>query len=102
MYDERRQHPRFPILLVAMAHTSSASFEVVCTNVSAGGAFLATRQALEPGSPIELELKPHGPEGPTVMLIAQVRYVVPRGSGGQPGFSVTWTEAHCPTSRLAL
>ena len=102
MHDDRRQHPRFPILLVAMAHTSEASFEVVCTNVSAGGAFLATRTAAQANAPIELELKPHGPEGPTVMLLGQVRYAVPRGTGSQPGFSVTWTEAQCPTSRLAL
>ncbi len=85
-----------------MAHTSEASFEVVCTNVSAGGAFLATRTAAQANAPIELELKPHGPDGPTVMLLGQVRYAVPRGTGSQPGFSVTWTEAQCPTSRLAL
>ncbi len=102
MYDDRRQHPRFPILLVAMAHTSMASFEVVCTNVSAGGAFLATRTEVALNAPVEVELKPHGPDGPTVMLHAKVRYLVQRGSGGQPGFSVIWSEAVCPTSRLAL
>jgi hypothetical protein len=102
MYDDRRQHPRFPILLVAMAHTSTTSFEAVCTNVSAGGAFLATRNQVLPGSPVELEVKPHGPDGPTVMMLANSRYVVPRGGQQQPGFSVIWVEAHCPTSRLAL
>ena len=102
MYEDRRQHPRFPILLVAGAHTPSSTFDVVCTNVSAGGGFLASRAAPPVGTPVELEIRPHGPDGPTVMLTAVVRNVVPPGGAGQPGFSVSWQAAHCPTSRLAL
>ena len=102
MFSDRRQHPRFPILLVATAHTPTTTLEVVLTNVSGGGAFLASRQAMSAGAPVEVEVKPHGPDGPTVMLHGLVRNVVAPGGAGQPGFAVAWTEAHCPTSRLAL
>lgn len=102
MIEDRRRHPRSTVLLVASALQGHVRIEVVCTNVSAAGAYLSCRVSPAVGAAVDVQLRPPEHEGAVVSLLATVVRTEPRGGACLPGFAVAWQQARCEHGEAPL
>jgi tRNA A-37 threonylcarbamoyl transferase component Bud32 len=102
MFQDRRRSPRHPVLVMATATAGAARFEVVCTNLSALGGFVACRTDLSAGAKVEFLVHVQGGDGPVLALAGTVVRSVGRGGLYQPGFAVTWVRARCEIGSAPL
>ncbi len=95
MFQDRRRHPRYPLLLKAVAVSGGERFDVVCANIGPAGAFFTSRQAPQVTGKLTIELRASGMGSAQVEIGALVVRVVPPGSTWPAGFAVRWTIVRC-------
>lgn len=95
---ERRRHTRRPVLLVMTMQVAGAMKEVVCVDLSAGGAYFASRIDLQPLQFVQVQLCSTYTAGRPVTLCGQVVYVIGSGTARPAGFAVQWQWARCAES----
>jgi hypothetical protein len=95
MFEDRRKHPRVPVLHKAQLVSGRERLDVVCTNVSASGAFVQSRSLPPLGGRVTLATRAGGPHTPLVELTATAVRTVPAGGMWPAGFAVTWQLARC-------
>ena len=95
MFEERRQTPRYPVLIRTAVSVLNERFDAVCTSVSPVGAFFTTRNPPHVGARVVVEIRSGGVDSPIVNLYAQVVRTVLAGSPYPIGFAVTWQTARC-------
>ncbi len=96
MFEDRRRHPRYPVLLAGEARpTGGKAFRVVCTSVSRAGAYFACSVEVAPGTELLTTLHTSASSG--VELACRVEAVRhnPRGGGESPGFGARWHSLIC-------
>ncbi len=93
MTGDRRREARHAVFLRGTVKWPGTSTEVVTTDVSLGGAFLATGGPLpKPGTRVVLVLEVDEDE-PVVEMRGRVVRVCQKGSGGTPGLGIQWLGA---------
>ncbi len=90
MIHDRRDKPRFPILLTTYGMVRDKRFDVVCLNSGPGGGFFACKSQPNINEIAIFYLQSPIAGGASVLARARVVRTVPRGSGGQPGFAAQW------------
>lgn len=90
MIHDRRDKPRFPLLLTTYGMVRDKRFDVVCLNSGPGGGFFACKSQPNINEIAIFYLQSSIAGGAHVLARARVVRTVPRGSGGQPGFAAQW------------
>jgi len=95
MFQDRRQHPRYPVLIKATARSSDDHFDVICTQIGPAAGFFSCRTPPELGETLYIELRTAGRGSPIVELEGSVARVVAPGGSQPAGFALEWKVARC-------
>ena len=95
MFQDRRQHPRHPVLIKATARSSDDTFDVICTQVGPAAGFFSCRTPPQLGETLYIELRTSGRGSPIVELEGTVARVVAPGGSQPAGFALVWKIARC-------
>ncbi len=87
---ERRRHARRPVLLVMTMPRDGAVTEIVCTDVSASGAYFASRCQPRPHEIVKMHVCSTYTGGRVVTLCGRVVHAMSLGGARPAGFAVAW------------
>lgn len=96
IHEDRRKHPRFPVLIRCTLVTARDRRDAVCTQVGPAGAFLTGRlEQLQPGEIVHVEMRSGGLGTPIISLLALIVRIANAGFGNPPGLALRWRAAAC-------
>jgi hypothetical protein len=94
--EDRRKHPRFPVLIRCTLVTARDRRDAVCTQIGPAAAFLTGRlEQLQPGEIVHVEMRSGGLGTPIISLLALIVRMANAGNGNPPGLAVRWRAAAC-------
>lgn len=94
--EDRRKHPRFPVLIRCTLVTARDRRDAVCTQIGPAAAFLTGRlEQLQPGEIVHVEMRSGGLGTPIISLLALIVRIANAGYGTPPGLAVRWRAAAC-------
>lgn len=94
--EDRRKHPRFPVLIRCTLVTARDRRDAVCTQIGPAAAFLTGRlEQLQPGEIVHVEMRSGGLGTPIISLLALIVRIANAGYGSPPGLAVRWRAAAC-------
>lgn len=95
MFQDRRKHPRYPVLIKARASVERERFEVACTDIGPASVYCSSRTSLKVGQRVVLELRSGGLGSPIVEVHGVVVRSVLAGGTWPSGFALAWILARC-------
>ena len=99
MLSERRNSPRKSYLIKVILRIGDTPIRTTTVDVSATGAFVATRMMPKIGQEVSLLCRAPGEQTFTVHIIATVARIVAPGEGSQPGIGLRFISGRCPQGR---
>lgn len=96
MQEDRRKHPRFPVLIRCTLVTARDRRDAVCTQIGPAGAFLTGRlEHLQPGEIVHVEMRSGGLGTPIISLLGLIVRIATASFGNPPGLAMRWRAAAC-------
>lgn len=88
---DRRQHPRFDLDEVAFCYVEGMRVDCRCSNVSASGVLIQTREELPMSAVVAIVIGDKASSGPSPVFISG--RVARRHGGDSPGYGLHWLHA---------
>lgn len=99
MLSERRNSPRKSSLVKVILRIGDTPIRTTTVDVSATGAFVATRETPKIGEEVSLLCRCPDEKIFTIHIIATVARIVAPGEGAQPGIGLRFISGRCPQGR---